>query len=180
MPSVNFENLESAVAARTALNGREILGAGVGAIKIGFAKVPTRSTAGSVSGEGSVSGDAPRSSADGEVMHGLRQVRGSGTNAINAENLANVENYGSNLVIDLIQRGVHADVKSVTGKPDTSRMAESVKRQLESEGGITEEQMIMLVLSEGDRHIAEDVRAIGSRSHRTGVYMRDADPSYRC
>lgn len=91
-------------------------------------------------------------------------MRGSGTSAINAENLANVENYGSNLVIDLIQRGVHTDVKAATGKPDTARMAESVRRQLESEGGITEEQMIMLVLSEGDRHMAEDVRAVGSAS----------------
>lgn len=92
-------------------------------------------------------------------------MRGSGTNAINAENLANVENYGSNLVIDLIQRGVHTDVKAVTGKPDTARMADNVKRQLESEGGISEEQMIMLVLSEGDRHMVEDVRAVGGKFH---------------
>lgn len=146
-----------------ALNGREILGSNVGAVKIGFAKVPTRSAAGSISGDGSVSGEGPRSVSDGEVLAGLQQVRGSGTNAINAENLANVENYGSNLVIDLIQRGVHGDVKAATGKPDTARMAESVKEKLEAEGGISEEQMIMLVLSEGDRHLAEDVRAVGSK-----------------
>lgn len=163
-----------------ALNGREILGSDVGAVKIGFAKTPTRSTAGSISGDGSVSGEGARSVSDGEVLAGLQQVRGSGANAINAENLANVENYGSNLVIDLIQRGVHGDVKAATGKPDTARMAESVKEKLEAEGGISEEQMIMLVLSEGDRNLAEDVRAVGSKCdsihHPSSCWLTQESP----
>jgi hypothetical protein len=161
--TVNFETMESAIAARTALNGREILGAGVGAIKIGFAKVPTRSTASSVAGDGSVSGDDNRSMADSQVFSALKQVKGSGVNAINAENLANVENYGSNLVIDMIQRGVHGNVTAADNKANTADLAQNVKEQLEAEGGISEQQMIMLVLSAGDKHLVEDVRAVGGK-----------------
>lgn len=39
---INFERLDDAVAARRALNGRELLGPDVGACRIGFAKVPTK------------------------------------------------------------------------------------------------------------------------------------------
>lgn len=39
---VNFERLEDAVSARKALHGRDLLGADVGAVRIGFAKVPTK------------------------------------------------------------------------------------------------------------------------------------------
>ncbi|KAJ9107834.1 hypothetical protein QFC19_002740 [Naganishia cerealis] len=167
---INFENMESAIAARTALNGREILGERVGAIKIGFAKVPTRSTASSVAGDDSVSGEDRRSMVDGQVFSALKQVKGSGANAINAENLSNVENYGSNLVIDLIQRGVHGSVKAVTDKSDTAALAQNVKEQLEAEGGISEQQMIMLVLSAGDRHLVEDVRAVGNTEKHALYY----------
>lgn len=167
---INFETMESAIAARTALNGREILGAGVGAIKIGFAKVPTRSTASSVAGDGSVSGDDNRSMADSQVFSALKQVKGSGVNAINAENLANVENYGSNLVIDMIQRGVHGNVTAADNKANTADLAQNVKEQLEAEGGISEQQMIMLVLSAGDKHLVEDVRAVGDADKHALYY----------
>jgi protein JSN1 len=40
--SVNFERLDDAVRARKALNGRDVLGSDVGAIRIGFAKVPVK------------------------------------------------------------------------------------------------------------------------------------------
>ncbi|KAJ1030388.1 hypothetical protein NDA16_001297 [Ustilago loliicola] len=39
---INFERIDDAMVARKALNGRELLGAEVGPVKIGFAKVPTR------------------------------------------------------------------------------------------------------------------------------------------
>lgn len=39
---INFERLDDAILASKALNGRELLGAEVGPVKIGFAKVPTR------------------------------------------------------------------------------------------------------------------------------------------
>ncbi|KAL8284285.1 hypothetical protein RQP46_005034 [Phenoliferia psychrophenolica] len=39
---INYERLDDAIAARKALNGRDILGAEVGAVRIGFAKVPTK------------------------------------------------------------------------------------------------------------------------------------------
>jgi protein JSN1 len=38
--TVNFERLDDAVCARKALNGRDVLGSDIGAIHIGFAKVP--------------------------------------------------------------------------------------------------------------------------------------------
>ncbi|KAI9604165.1 hypothetical protein H4Q26_003778 [Puccinia striiformis f. sp. tritici PST-130] len=39
---INFEHLDDAVRARKALSGREILGSEVGAVKIGYAKVPVK------------------------------------------------------------------------------------------------------------------------------------------
>lgn len=39
---INFERLDDAINARKALNGREILGAEVGSVRIGFAKVPSK------------------------------------------------------------------------------------------------------------------------------------------
>ncbi|SGZ22408.1 BQ5605_C022g09484 [Microbotryum silenes-dioicae] len=39
---INYERLDDAISARKALNGREILGVGVGGVRIGFAKVPTK------------------------------------------------------------------------------------------------------------------------------------------
>ncbi|SNX81581.1 related to JSN1 - RNA-binding protein (pumilio family) [Melanopsichium pennsylvanicum] len=39
---INFERLDDAMMARKALNGREVLGAEVGPVKIGFAKVPSK------------------------------------------------------------------------------------------------------------------------------------------
>ncbi|KAI5309086.1 hypothetical protein KEM55_004117, partial [Ascosphaera atra] len=56
---VNFENLESAVTAKRALNGREIF-PGAGPVRIGFAKVPTSGTGtpGAGAGSGAGSGGA--------------------------------------------------------------------------------------------------------------------------
>ncbi|SCV68980.1 BQ2448_2000 [Microbotryum intermedium] len=44
---INYERLDDAISARKALNGREILGAEVGGVRIGFAKVPTKIISGS-------------------------------------------------------------------------------------------------------------------------------------
>lgn len=154
---VNFESIDSAIAARTALNGREILGAEVGAVKIGFARIP-------VKGSNANSDDAESNDGQG-MLHALKDIKG--TSAVSRENVANLENYGSNLVIDLINKGVLDDVKAVRpssalADDNRSEVGTSVShRYSASESGVSEQQMIMMVLSQGDDSVADDVVAAG-------------------
>ncbi|KAL0953699.1 hypothetical protein HGRIS_004893 [Hohenbuehelia grisea] len=54
---VDFQRLEDAVRARKALNGRNLLGSDVGAIRIGFAKVPVKN---GQEGNGEADNQSPR------------------------------------------------------------------------------------------------------------------------
>ncbi len=162
--------MEAAIAARTALNGREILGSEVGSVKIGYAKVPVRGTTGSVSGdhEGPSRPTSAASHRDGgdHVLDSLRTMKGS--SAVTMENVSNIENYGSNLVIDLINKGTMDNVRSMKmGSPqdDQSDIGSSVSQRFNTTqpevAGVSEEQMIMMVLCQGDNNI-EDIIAAGS------------------
>ncbi len=157
--TVNFDTIPSAIAARTALNGREILGSDVGAVKIGFAKIPVK---GSPTTEQS-GPDNPSSSREGGsgaagLMSALKDLKGrSGLGDVPA---GGMENYSSNLVLDLLQKGVHDDVKAFKRPASVAGSATSSTRELASENGITEQQMIMMVLSDGDASMEEDVLAV--------------------
>lgn len=169
---INFESIDSAIAARTALNGREILGAEVGAVKIGFARIPVKGPAGE---------DAMNDAAGEDMLAALKDVKG--TSAVSHENVANIENYGSNLVIDLINKGVLDDVKkvrapsSVTGRranaddarSDAGSSVASHRYTASEDGGVSEQQMIMMVLSQGEDSLAEDVLATG-RAEKPALY----------
>lgn len=121
---VNYERLDSAVSARNALNGRDILGSDVGVIRIGFARVPTKSpTIGSSDDE------------DGTLGEALNTVKGAAAvsteQQLSAEG-GGVENYRSQLVIDLVKQGVHEQV---------------LEKGLDNDGVVSDQQMIMQVLS---------------------------------
>ena len=78
---VNFERLDDAVRARKALNGRDVLGSDVGAIRIGFAKVPVKN---GQEGTGQDESVAPNVQGVGDLsvgatIHALRNVKGAST-----------------------------------------------------------------------------------------------------
>jgi len=136
---VNFERLDSAISARNALNGRDILGSDVGPIRIGFARVPTKSPV--------IGGPENEQGSPSKLGEGLSSVRGatgvSTEQQLSAEG-GGVENYRSQLVLDLVKQGVHEQV---------------LERGLAQDGAVSEQQMIMQVLSGGRREEEPDVRA---------------------
>lgn len=136
---VNFERLDSAISARNALNGRDILGSDVGPIRIGFARVPTKSPV--------IGGPEQENTSPQRLGEGLQSVRGA--TAVTTEQQLSVEgggveNYRSQLVLDLVKAGVHEQV---------------LERGLAQDGAVSEQQMIMQVLSGGRREEEGDVRA---------------------
>lgn len=120
------------MSARSALNGRDILGSDVGPIRIGFARVPNRSPL--IGGPVQNSGFPSPSK---ELTNGLSAVKGA-TSVSTEQQLSveggGVENYRSQLVLDLVKQGVHEQV---------------LEKGLGREGSVSEQQMIMQVLSAG-------------------------------
>ncbi|KIR68730.1 pumilio domain-containing protein c [Cryptococcus bacillisporus CA1873] len=130
---INFERLDSAVSARNALNGRDILGSDVGPIRIGFARVPTRSPTISTAHPG-----LPASPSDSPTKLGVALNTVLGAASVSTEQQMSVEgggleNYRSPLVLDLVKQGVHEQVleKGLAGE----------------NGNVSDQQMIMQVLS---------------------------------
>ncbi|EIW68956.1 hypothetical protein TREMEDRAFT_73973 [Tremella mesenterica DSM 1558] len=157
---VNFEHLDSAVAARSALNGRDILGSDIGPVRIGFARVPTRSPViGGPEGEETT----PKLGS----LSGLESVNGADSvpteQQLSSEN-GGVENYRSPLVIDLVKNGIHEQV---------------LEKGLATNGVVSEQQMIMQVLSgdgaEEDSHVRAAAEPRGPATYYTmipGVHER--------
>lgn len=132
--------------ARKALNGRDVLGSDVGAIRIGFARVPTRGSNGDPgvleeNGNTSVQGIGDLSV--GASIHALRNVKGASTISADQQVLSgNVENYRSNLLLNMLAGGID----SVTEIPPSSP--------------VTEQQMIMRALSAGSPDSDADIQAL--------------------
>ncbi|TCD65406.1 hypothetical protein EIP91_002705 [Steccherinum ochraceum] len=144
---INFERLDDAVRARKALNGRDVLGSDVGAIRIGFAKVPVKggqdgaaqdeNAALNVQGIGDLS--------VGATIHALRNVKGASTIPVDQQVLSgNVENYRSNLLLSMIGSGVHA---ASLENPKAGGWTPNV----------TEQQLIMKELSGGSPDAEADI-----------------------
>jgi len=127
------------VAARNALNGYEVLGSDVGPVKIGYAQIQTKSPL--------LGGPEESSPQIGQVLSGLGHVEGaksvSTANQLSA-GAGGVENFRSPLVLEMVRNGVHDQV---------------LDKGLASGGVVTEQQMIMQVLSTGRINENEDVRA---------------------
>ncbi|OWZ61140.1 hypothetical protein AYX15_06642 [Cryptococcus neoformans] len=130
---VNFERLDSAVSARNALNGRDILGSDVGPIRIGFARVPTRSPTISTAHLGLPASPSDSPTRLGDALNSVLGATSVSTKQQMSVEGGGLENYRSPLVLDLVKQGVHEQVleKGLAGE----------------NGNVSDQQMIMQVLS---------------------------------
>ena len=144
---VNFERLDDAVRARKALNGRDVLGSDVGAIRIGFAKVPVKNGQEGVPEENShVNVQGVGELSVGATIQALRTVKGASTIPADQQVLGGaVENYRSNLLLTMLGSGTHSYVTD--GLP-------------KQPGSITEQQMIMRELCGGNADAESDIQAL--------------------
>ena len=122
------------------MNGYEVLGSDVGPVKIGYARIQTKSP---LLG-GPEEDDSPQI---GQVLSGLTNVEGANS-VTTAQQLSadagGVENYRSPLVLEMVKNGVHDQV---------------LDKGLGKGGVVSEQQMIMQVLSAGRVNEDADVRA---------------------
>ncbi|KAF7304684.1 hypothetical protein MKEN_01182500 [Mycena kentingensis (nom. inval.)] len=161
---INFERLDDAVRARKALNGRDVLGSDVGAIRIGFAKVPVKNA----TEGGSGSEESPTVTVQGvgdlsvgATIHALRTVKGASTIPADQQVLGGaVENYRSNLLLSMIAAGNHTTAHISDGGPKPAGWTPSV----------TEQQMIMQQLSAGSLDAEADIQALAEFRPPTMYY----------
>lgn len=149
--SVNFERLDDAVRARKALNGRDVLGSDVGAIRIGFARVPVKS--GSTPGEGEEgpnNGSGIQGVGDlsvGATIHTLRGIKGASAVPADQQVLGGaVENYRSNLLLSMLSQINQVAVSSIPNPVNGTP--------------VTEQQMIMKMLGDGAGEQEADLSAL--------------------
>ncbi|KAG9126372.1 hypothetical protein FRC07_003678 [Ceratobasidium sp. 392] len=158
---VNFERLDDAVRARKALNGRDVLGSDVGAIRIGFARVPVKNS-GTGDGVDEGMGVGVQGVGDlsvGATIHALRTVKGAATIPADQQVLGgSIENYRSNLLLSMIGSGTHQALGN--NSSNTPGWTAS----------ITEQQMVMLELSGGSSDAEADVKALADFRPPTMYY----------
>ncbi|TFK26389.1 pumilio/RRM domain-containing protein [Coprinopsis marcescibilis] len=151
---INFERLDDAVRARKALNGRDVLGSDVGAIRIGFAKVPTKNSPDATGTEdgGNIAVQGVGDLSVGATIHALRGIKGASTIPSDQQVLGGaVENYRSNLLLSMIGNGLHSN--SYMSSPS-----------------VTEQQMIMRELSGGAPDAEPEIYALADFRPPTMYY----------
>ncbi|KZT03494.1 uncharacterized protein LAESUDRAFT_659487 [Laetiporus sulphureus 93-53] len=157
---INFERLDDAVRARKALNGRDVLGSDVGAIRIGFAKVPVKNGTEGNGGQDDNAGLNVQGIGDlsvGATIHALRNIKGATTIPVDQQVLSGaVENYRSNLLLSMIASGAHSidAAGKLAGFPNAA----------------TEQQMIMKELSGGSPDAEADIQALAEFRPPTMYY----------
>ncbi|KAG8885976.1 hypothetical protein FRB97_008514 [Tulasnella sp. 331] len=152
---INFERLDDAIRARKALNGRDVLGSDVGAVRIGYARVPVKNAVGpdgqpiaADSEAANVSIPGGRDLSYGNVIHGLRSVKGASAIPVDQQVLGGaVENYRSNLLLSLISSGAH-------GKSTAAASADG------KSPAVTEQQIVMQELSDGSLDAAAEIASL--------------------
>lgn len=146
--------MDDAVRARKALNGRDVLGSDVGAIRIGFAKVPVKGGTGDIMAPDEPIGVGVQGVGDlsvGATIHALRSVKGASTIPADQQVLGGaVENYRSNLLLSMIAQGTHNGVNAPDAAPKQAGWTAS----------ITEQQMIMKELTRGNIDAEADIQAL--------------------
>ncbi|KAF9227976.1 hypothetical protein BS17DRAFT_774557 [Gyrodon lividus] len=161
---INFERLDDAVRARKALNGRDVLGSDVGAIRIGFAKVPVKNGQ-----EGNGAQDenpcvAVQGIGDlsvGATIHALRSVKGASTIPADQQVLGGtVENYRSNLLLSMIGSGMH----------NLAYVSDGLSKPAGWTPSVTEQQMIMRELTKGSVDAEADIQALSEFRPPTMYY----------
>jgi protein JSN1 len=161
---INFERLDDAVRARKALNGRDVLGSDVGAIRIGFAKVPVKN---GQEGNG-VQDDSPSVAVQGigdlsvgATIHALRSIKGASTIPADQQVLGGtVENYRSNLLLSMIGSGMH----------NIAYVSDGLSKPAGWTPSLTEQQMIMRELSKGSTDAESDIQALSEFRPPTMYY----------
>ncbi|KAG9050780.1 hypothetical protein FS837_002336 [Tulasnella sp. UAMH 9824] len=153
---INFERLDDAIRARKALNGRDVLGSDVGAIRIGYARVPVKNTTGPdgqpvATDDGTkVSVPGGRDLTVGATIHALRSVKGATNLPADQQVLGGaVENYRSNLLLSLISSGAHAATIASAGPTPDGKPAT-----------VTEQQIILRELANGAPDAEADIAAL--------------------
>jgi protein JSN1 len=107
---INFEHLDDAVRARKALSGREILGSEVGAVKIGYAKVPVKAP-GTFSPSAQMDGlTQDQQMAQQQLAYEtLARIKGASAVPLDQQILSgSIQDYRSNLAMSFIPNGIHA------------------------------------------------------------------------
>ena len=187
---VNFERLDDAVAARKALNGREILGAEVGPVRIGYAKVPGKVVPGSVqdgvvtSSNGVVNGNGLV--AQPGLYNAISQL--DGANGIPVERQiadGQIQDYRSNLVVGLATNGHYASAHALNNVSTSNLFAPGAilpsapgEPQIETTvGTVNEQQLIMRELSQGDPDLEEHVEAVAGESHLSILFSSELTDS---
>ena len=132
------------------MNGRDVLGSDVGAIRIGYAKVPVKNGQenGTVGEDTSSLAQGIGDLSVGATIHALRGIKGASTIPAEQQVLGGgVENYRSNLLLSMIASGMH------TGQVHDGR----------SYGvpvPVTEQQMISRELSGGSADAEVDIQTL--------------------
>jgi protein JSN1 len=144
------------VRARKALNGRDVLGSDVGAIRIGFAKVPTKGNpeGPATETEVPVNVQGVGQLSVGATIHALRSIKGASTIPVDQQVLSgSLENYRSNLLLSMIGSGLHTGGSTLDGttRPGTWSPL------------ITEQQMIMRELSGGGPDAEADITVLAGK-----------------
>lgn len=155
--AVNFERLDDAVRARKALNGRDVLGSDVGAIRIGFAKVPTKGNPEGPATETEVPANVQGVGelTVGATIHALRSIKGAGTIPVDQQVLSGtLENFRSNLLLSMIGSGLHTGCSALDGVARPGALSPL----------ITEQQMIMRELSGGSPEAEADIAILAGKS----------------
>lgn len=154
---VNFERLDDAVRARKALNGRDVLGSDVGAIRIGFAKVPVKNGQegnGAQDESPSVAVQGIGDLSVGATIHALRSVKGASTIPADQQVLGGtVENYRSNLLLSMIGSGMH----------NLAYVSDGLSKPAGWTPSVTEQQMIMKELTKGSTDAEADIQALSGQ-----------------
>lgn len=161
---INFERLDDAVRARKALNGRDVLGSDVGAIRIGFAKVPVKNNQegnGTQDESPSVAVQGIGDLSVGATIHALRSVKGASTIPADQQVLGGqVENYRSNLLLSMIGSGMH----------NLAYVSDGLSKPAGWTPSVTEQQMIMRELTKGCADAEADVQSLSEFRPPTMYY----------
>ncbi|KAM0755367.1 hypothetical protein T439DRAFT_320058 [Meredithblackwellia eburnea MCA 4105] len=142
---INFERLEDAIAARKALNGREILGAEVGCVRIGFAKVPTKILAGFPA---STDTPSPPLIINGVLPNGVALIPPAAAVAgipLVPGPTTQLQDYRSNLAVDVAVNGAYSGLENEDEKIETAQASTAdlqlLMREISGDAPDTEEHV---------------------------------------
>lgn len=183
---INFERVDDAVRARKMLNGRDVLGTEVGAMRIGFAKVPTRNIE-TLPSQGAEPGQFETAMESLGSLKGARSVSKSPEQQV----AAGLENYRSNFIVNLLNQkeaensptAARSDaIPSQQAKMMTSSSSSSIVPSSDKGGvplpphmapraNVSDLQLLMSQLSAGLASKDADVASVSEQRPSATYYM---------